>query len=149
MTWDSSGCDFHSCIGAVGLVMTLLLSLETGDLIKRGFGMCSSESDGPGISGRNALVSFFIKQARNNKLSVSNSGETASREMVKVSYNGGRPVVRTRIMSSSGTVASISESWKATQQTSATQDWINCVSPFFMVIKRQQRERREAKPQDW
>jgi hypothetical protein len=44
------------------------------------------------------------------KLSVSELGETASREMMKDSYDGGRPAVRTRIMSSSGTVTSISES---------------------------------------
>jgi hypothetical protein len=44
------------------------------------------------------------------KSSVSELGETASREMMKDSYDGGRLAVRMRIMSSSGTVMSISES---------------------------------------
>ncbi len=50
------------------LVMTFLLALETGDLLKGGLDTCSGHCDGGGIGSRNALVSLFIEQARNDEI---------------------------------------------------------------------------------
>jgi len=66
-------------IRTVRLVMTLLSTLEAGDLCEGGLGTCSDHGGTGGIGSRNALASFLIEQTRNNKI----EGKRAGRNSIK------------------------------------------------------------------